>query len=75
MLIVKIVPNSPAEKAGFRAGDTIVRIGDRPIETSVEVQETVESSKIGQTLEIEVIRNSKTKVIEVRPGVFPQEEF
>ena len=75
VLIVKIVPNSPAEKAGFRAGDTIVRIGDRPIETSVEVQETVESSKIGQTLEIEVIRNSKTQVIEVRPGVFPQEEF
>ena len=75
VLIVKVVPNSPADKAGFRAGDTIVKISDRRIATSLEVQETVESSKIGETLEVEVIRDSKIKIIEVRPGAFPQEEF
>ncbi|HHP7230521.1 MAG TPA: HhoA/HhoB/HtrA family serine endopeptidase [Xenococcaceae cyanobacterium] len=75
VLIVKVVPSSPAEQAGFQVGDTIIKVGDRSVETSLQVQEVVEASEIGQILAIEVIRNGKVQLIEVRPSVFPQEEF
>ena len=72
---MKVVPNSPAAQGGFKEGDTIIKIGDRLVETSLQVQEEVESSKIGQVLAIEVIRNGKVKIVKVRPSAFPQEEF
>ncbi len=75
VLIVNIVPNSPADKAGFQTGDTIIKIGDRKIQTSLQVQEAVENSEIGKILEVEVIRNTKSKIIAVRPSSFPQKEF
>ena len=75
VLVVKVVPNSPAAQGGFKEGDTIIKVGDRFVETSLQVQEEVEISEIGQVLAIEVIRNGKVKIVKVRPSAFPQEEF
>lgn len=52
-------------------GDVIARVGDRSVATSLQVQEQVENSKIGETLILETIREGKVKIIEVRPGIFP----
>lgn len=71
VLIVRVIPNSPAERAGLMPGDVIARVGDRPVATSLQVQEQVENSKIGEALIIETIREGKVKIIEVRPGIFP----
>ncbi|MDJ0535958.1 MAG: HhoA/HhoB/HtrA family serine endopeptidase [Xenococcaceae cyanobacterium MO_207.B15] len=75
VLIVKVVPNSPADQAGFQMGDTIIKVGERSVENSLQVQEEVENSEIGQILAVEVIRNGKIQTIEVRPSAFPEEEF
>ena len=74
VLIVKVVPNSPAAKAGLKAGDTILKVGDRTVVNSLQVQDRVESSEIGKSLPLEIIRNGKLRVIAVKPGIFPQEE-
>ncbi|MEM9275127.1 MAG: HhoA/HhoB/HtrA family serine endopeptidase [Cyanobacteria bacterium P01_F01_bin.143] len=74
VLIVKVVPNSPAARAGLQAGDTILKVGDRDVQNSVEVQDRVESSEIGKSLPLEILRNGKLRIIAVKPGVFPQEE-
>ncbi len=74
VLIVKVVPNSPADKAGLQAGDTILKVGDRAVVNSLQVQDKVESSEIGESLPLEILRNGKLRVIAVKPGVFPQEE-
>ena len=74
VLIVKVVPNSPAAKAGLKAGDTILKVGDRAVLNSLEVQDQVESSEIGKSLLLEILRNGRLRVIDVKPGVFPQEE-
>ena len=74
VLIVKVVPNSPAAKAGLKAGDTILKVGDRAVVNSVQVQDNVEISEIGKSLPLEILRNGKLRVIAVKPGVFPQEE-
>jgi S1-C subfamily serine protease len=72
VLVVRVVPQSPAAKAGLMPGDIIHKIGKSVVETSAQVQEKVEISEIGEAVEIEVKRQGKTKVIEVRPGIFPE---
>lgn len=72
VLIVQVVPNSPAAQAGIQPGDIIKKIGDRPILESKDVQETVEASQIGAPLEIEIIRKQELQVLQVIPGVFPK---
>ena len=70
VLIVKVIPNSPAQQAGLQQGDTIVRVKEQTVNSSLQVQEQVEISEIGQALELEIIRNGKTKTFTVKPGVF-----
>lgn len=73
VLILNVVPKSPAERAGLQAGDIIEKIGDRLVKTAAEVQEQVEASQIGTVLEVEVNREGATKSITVRPSPFPKE--
>ncbi len=71
IIIVRVVPNSPAAQAGFKPGDIIKQVGITKVTTSLEVQEQVEKSTIGEILPVAIKRNGKTKIINVRPGAFP----
>jgi S1-C subfamily serine protease len=73
ILIVRVANDSPAAKAGLQAGDIIVRIGDQAVSDVSTIQETVENSKIGQDLPIEVRRNGETVSLSVAPGVLPDQ--
>ena len=75
VLVVRVIPNSPAAKSGLKPGDIIIKVGDRNVASSLQVQEQVENSEIGAILSLEAIRNGKVKTIKVRPGTFPQGEF
>ena len=74
VLVVRVIPQSPAAKSGFEPGDLISQVGTRSVTTSLQVQEQVDLSEIGSELEIEVIRNGQTKTLRVRPGAFPQNQ-
>ncbi|MDJ0509118.1 MAG: HhoA/HhoB/HtrA family serine endopeptidase [Crocosphaera sp.] len=71
VLVVRVVNDSPAQQAGFKPGDIIVRVGGKPVREAVEVQEQVELSTIGQTLLVEVTRDGQPKTLKVLPGSFP----
>ncbi len=75
VVVVKVIPRSPAAKGGFEPGDMIDKVGGSPVETSVQVQEQVDLSKIGSELEVEVLRDGKLKILKVQPTAFPQGEF
>ena len=72
VLIVKVIPRSPAAKSGLQPGDVITNVGDRAVKTSLQVQEQVDLSEIGSQLKIEVIRDGQPITLKVRPGTFPQ---
>jgi Do/DeqQ family serine protease len=74
VLIVRVVQNSPADQAGLRAGDIIQRVAGQPVKSAADVQEKVEASEVGAALEVEVIRQSRTEKLQVRPGAFPAEQ-
>ncbi len=71
VLIVRIVPNSPAAKAGLRAGDIIQAIDNQTIRTADEVQQLVSNTSVGDNLTFGVIRNGRTRELIVRTGALP----
>ncbi len=71
VLIVRVVENSPAQKAGLQPGDVIEEVAGVVVSTAADVQEQVESSVIGEPLEIKINRQGQLKTIAVLPGEFP----
>ncbi len=61
VLIKRVVPNSPAAQAGIQTGDVIRRIDDKPIKDSETIQDLVRLKNIGETANIEILRNGNTK--------------
>ncbi|AFY51284.1 trypsin-like serine protease with C-terminal PDZ domain [Nostoc sp. PCC 7524] len=71
VLLVSIVPRSPAAVAGLRTGDVIQRINNQPVTTVEQVQKLVEDSQIGSPLSVEIERNGQITQLAVRPAPLP----
>jgi Do/DeqQ family serine protease len=75
VLVVKVVPNSPAAASGIRAGDVIQKLNGQSVADSASVQQAVENSQIGADLRLELRRNGQKLNLSVRPGAFPQQQM
>jgi Do/DeqQ family serine protease len=71
VLVARVMPNSPAARAGIRAGDVILRINGQTMTTADQVQTAVEQSSIGGNLQVEFRRAGQIINLSVRPGAFP----
>ncbi|MEH2096289.1 serine protease [Nostoc sp. 'Peltigera membranacea cyanobiont' 213] len=71
VLLVDIVPRSPASVAGLRVGDVIKSINNQPVTKIEEVQKLVENSKIGTKLPIQVERNGQIVQLGIQPAALP----
>jgi serine protease Do len=71
VLLIDVVPRSPAATAGLRPGDIIQTINNRPVTKIEEVQKIVESSQIGNALQIKLERNGQTTQVAVKPAPLP----
>lgn len=72
ILIIEVVPNSPADNAGLRSGDVIQKIGDKSVATAEEVQQIVSKTKVGEKLALGLERDEKMLDIDVKAGILPQ---
>lgn len=75
VLVMRVVPNSPADRAGFVAGDIIIKVGGQAVQNASDVQQQVERSTIGEDLAVEVWRNNRAVTLTVQPGAFPAEQL
>ncbi|MBC5794061.1 trypsin-like peptidase domain-containing protein [Sphaerospermopsis sp. LEGE 00249] len=71
VLIVRVMPDSPAAKAGIRAGDVIQRLNGEAVTEASAVQKAVEKAQVGGNLRLDLRRNGQSINIAVRPGTFP----
>lgn len=69
--VTRVVENSPAQKAGLRAGDAILKVDGVEVNSPAQVQERVENTAVGKELEMEINRQGQIQNIKVRPGAFP----
>jgi len=74
VLIKEVEEDSPAEKAGLKAGDVILRIGDKEIEDYQDLIRTVNYYDPGDKVKIEISRKGKkiTKTVELGKKKFPR---
>jgi len=68
VIVVRVLPNTPAATAGIRRGDVITQIDGETITKAEQLQSLVENSKLGQNLRVEVMRGAQKKILQVRPG-------
>ena len=66
VLVMRVVPNSPAATAGIRRGDVIVQIDNKAITSAEQLQGVVEDSTLGQALQVKVQRVNQTQILSVR---------
>jgi Do/DeqQ family serine protease len=71
VLIAKVMPNSPAAKAGLRSGDVIQKINGQSVKDAEGVQKAVENSQVGSSLQLGLRRNQKDVSVTVQPGTIP----
>jgi Do/DeqQ family serine protease len=71
VLVVKVMPNSPAAKAGLRAGDVIQKLNGQAVTDASNVQRAVESTGVGKQLQLELLRNGRNVNLAIQTGAFP----
>ncbi|MFS1420153.1 Do family serine endopeptidase [Vibrio splendidus] len=66
--VSQIVPDSAADKAGLKAGDIIVSINGKRIDTFSELRAKVATLGAGKQIELGVVRDGKSKTFDVTLG-------
>jgi len=74
-LVAKILPESPAESAGFELGDIVIKFNGQEISFSSDLPPMVGNSKIGSQVPVEIIRRGKTMTLQVTIAELPPDDI
>ncbi len=69
--ITSVTPNSPAEKAGLKADDIVVKFGTTRIDDYDTLASMIRRSKVGDQVALEVVRGNETMTLTVTIGKRP----
>lgn len=71
IFLVKVVQGSPADKAGIRPGDIILRFNGAKVATAMDLRSKIDACKVGDRVEVVILHNgmqeTKTLVLEEVP--------
>ncbi|MFO7629294.1 MAG: trypsin-like peptidase domain-containing protein [Prochlorococcaceae cyanobacterium] len=73
VVVVDVLPNSPAAKGGLRPCDLIEQVGDTRVKTPSQVQVAVDRGQVGQPLELTVQRSKVSRTLSLTPAELPRQ--
>jgi serine protease Do len=73
-VVLRVLPDSPAAKAGFKVGDVVVDFNGNKIIRSSDLPLAVGQTAIGSKSNVTVIREGKNKTLRVTIAELPSEE-
>ncbi len=59
VILDTVDPNSPAARAGLKQDDVIVAADGRPVNTEADLRAAIQAHKIGDTIQLTVLRNGQ----------------
>jgi S1-C subfamily serine protease len=65
LLVLHIIPGTPAERAGLRPGDVIRRAGDRAITTPASLQRALAASD-SREMKLDIVRKGKSQSVQLK---------
>ena len=73
-VVLRVLPDSPAAKAGFKVGDVVVEFNGKKIYRSSDLPLAVGQADIGSKSKVAVIREGKSKTLTVTIAELPSED-
>jgi serine protease Do len=64
-------PDSPADKAGIKAGDIITKINDQAIDAQHSLSAIISRYQVGDKVNLTILRDGKEIILEVTLGAYP----
>lgn len=66
VLVMRVLPNTPAEEGGLRRGDVVVKVNNQPVKDANQLQKLVENSGLNQTLKFSIVRSNQQLELNIR---------
>jgi len=70
-LVAKVLPDSPADKAGFKVGDIIISYNGRKVTYSSDLPPMVGNTPIGSKVPVEILRQGHQETLDVTIAELP----
>jgi S1-C subfamily serine protease len=68
VLVIQVLPNTPAARSGLHRGDTILEIDGQSVTSADTLQSIVENSRVGSPLKLKLQRGKSVISVDVRTG-------
>jgi S1-C subfamily serine protease len=66
VLVMRVMPDTPAAEGGLRRGDVITAIDGNAVKTAEQLQSQIDKASIGQNLRVSIQRGSATKQLAIK---------
>lgn len=66
VLVVRVLPETPAETGGIRRGDVIVKVNNQPIKDANQLQKLVDTTGINQNLKFAIVRQEQKLELNIK---------
>ncbi len=73
-VVTQVVPGSPADKAGLRAGDLVTQINGKAVENTSALRKSIGRNAPGSKITLTVLREGKSSELTVTLGEAPDED-
>ena len=73
VMVQGIDPETPASRSDLKPFDVVLEIDGVKVETAKELQKEVLKKKVGQTVNLSVVRNGKVMAVDLKAGELPSQ--
>jgi Do/DeqQ family serine protease len=73
VIITDVEPDSSAAEAGLGRDDVIIGANGEPVENSLQLRNEIGLTRLGEEVELEIIRNGERRTVTARVGGTPQQ--
>lgn len=71
VLVVNVIPGSPADEAGLAQGDVILQVDNRKVKNHEDLINIIQQGKVGQQVVLQIFRGGKLRNVTVTLGEKP----